>query len=842
MDFSSYSCKICEWDDEGTQISSYTRPITLTHEEADSEGLKTGVCDFEIRTSVEETPDSFSKCAIMGDNKNWKPSLGLDGRFCQCWQPEHTTIRSHIEVTDEQYSRALLQHEVKEQAKPAEDGERTEITQIVQDDFVKGTYRITQSGTYLVMEDIVLNFNPAPEGHGSPNNYDDNFWWPTSDQSDEYPGAMDARDAYFLGFFAGITIEADDVVLDLQGHEIKMAPSFYYQQPYFSIIELESQPFLPQQGPGFFGSDPVFPSNVVIRNGVLGLSSHHAIHGNWNDDITIESLRVRDFQTHGIQLNGFNRLEVRDCDIGPSTKIAYLNGNYAHMRLIMPTLKKVAEDSDTADPNTILFMGRDKSVTMWDLIDKLVIEMDMAYEFAVSGKVGSGELWEEAVEMFVNPSGLSMGAVMYGLFLNYPSAGIFGWHVNDQLSYNATVENVVIHDLRHRGIEVVGFQSAGRVFCNAFNGPLPAYDVFGADNVMDLQMALDYDDDKEVNAVYVGSVISDIHIAQYFWGKDDFDFWPGIPYLGAHDKLLQWATGTNDSYIKDNRNIIDFACNEDAMFHPSKGLIAVKASGVKGLKMNNVKVQRIQDETPLGSDLCGHKDKYHFSQQTPYQIGYSMNMVMGITMDFVTESSLTDTTIEYLSSDTGLTFGLAAWFESDITLSGALSIKEITAGVGIDEDQFSYHSRPNKAPESCSMRFYDDVTYPLSMTYADDLVLSQQCMKGAVGCLGTDSYTKYSSVEAAGDCTNDYVFSIAPGSVEEVLAENEQRSMQMVEDRALRTSVFDNKVVDVSFIAGCIAFVAVVLLLKLRFLWCPAADEKGTEVTPLMAGDRQIYE
>ena len=74
------------------------------------------------------------------------------------------------------------------------------------------------------------------------------------------------------GYFAGLTIEVDDVVLDLNGHEIKMAKAFYYQQPYFSIIEVENQPFLPQQGPGFFGSDPIYPSRVTIKNGVLGLS------------------------------------------------------------------------------------------------------------------------------------------------------------------------------------------------------------------------------------------------------------------------------------------------------------------------------------------------------------------------------------------------------------------------------------------------------------------------------------------------------------------------------------------------------------------------------------------
>lgn len=205
MDFEEYTCKICEWDDDGTQISSYERPITLTHEEIDDEGLKAGVCDFEIRSSVETTPNSFSKCSIMGsDNKNWKPSLGLDSRFCQCWMPDHSKIKSHVEVSEKVYNKKMMDVEFKnvsphEKRADIKKHTREDITMLYQDDFEKGTYRITESGTYMVMEDIILNFNPAPENSESPNSYDDNWWWPTEEQEDEYPGAQQARDAYFLG-------------------------------------------------------------------------------------------------------------------------------------------------------------------------------------------------------------------------------------------------------------------------------------------------------------------------------------------------------------------------------------------------------------------------------------------------------------------------------------------------------------------------------------------------------------------------------------------------------------------------------------------------------------------
>merc|ERR1719334_2894235 len=372
-----------------------------------------------------------------------------------------------------------------------------------------------------------------------------------------------------------------------------MHQSFYYQQPYFSIIELESQPFLPQQGPGFFGSDPLFPASVEIRNGVLGLSSHHAIHGNWNDDILIEDLHVKDFQTHGIQLNGFDGLTVRNCEIGPTTEIAYLNGNYGHMRLIMPTLKSVAQDSDIQNPNTIHFHGREKAVTMWQLLDKLVEEMDMAYNFVMTGTTYEDhEWWEEAQQMFINPSGLPYGAVLYGLFLNYPSAGIFGWHVNDALSTKATLENVYIHDLRHKGIEVVGMAEGGRVICNAFNGPIPSLDLFGTEQADAYRMNNNH---FPASPSYQGTIITDLHIAMFHLGKDDWDNWPGIPFYGYEDGMITWALGDNPDYVYQmgdhNNDHMHFYCNEDAMFHPAKGLLGLKLSGADEVVMKNVNVQ-----------------------------------------------------------------------------------------------------------------------------------------------------------------------------------------------------------------------------------------------------------
>ena len=71
-------------------------------------------------------------------------------------------------------------------------------------------------------------------------NKDDDYW-PCTDQADEYPGAISYHDLYFMRFFAGITVKADYVTIDLNGHELKQSTTFHCQQRWFAIIELGRQ-------------------------------------------------------------------------------------------------------------------------------------------------------------------------------------------------------------------------------------------------------------------------------------------------------------------------------------------------------------------------------------------------------------------------------------------------------------------------------------------------------------------------------------------------------------------------------------------------------------------------
>ena len=108
-----------------------------------------------------------------------------------------------------------------------------------QDDFNNGTYRILESGKYCLSENII--FNPNPSDYTSPNiPY---YWFPSDDH--DYPGCEALEGGgYALGFFAAVTIEVNDVELDLKKYSIEMDKEFYIQQRFFSIIEVNMSPFI----------------------------------------------------------------------------------------------------------------------------------------------------------------------------------------------------------------------------------------------------------------------------------------------------------------------------------------------------------------------------------------------------------------------------------------------------------------------------------------------------------------------------------------------------------------------------------------------------------------------
>ena len=205
---------------------------------------------------------------------------------------------------------------------------------LTQNDFIDGTYRIKKSGTYILLENIEFDFN---------NEYD---YWPYKYQNNKYSDGY--RDEYIMGFFAGITIECDTVIITLLFFEMKQSFKLYIE-------------------------------------------------------------------------------------VGRSSTVEYLEGDYSHGRLLLYRLGEFENDlinDESISINTILFDNGDDEypVTFSDIADKLEIQMESALNYAIN-RVNNkfvendfldqmmpkdSDIWINSEKLIINENGLPNTAVLYG--------------------------------------------------------------------------------------------------------------------------------------------------------------------------------------------------------------------------------------------------------------------------------------------------------------------------------------------------------------------------------------------------------------------------------------------
>ena len=175
-----------ELDYETDNIVQYGADSTT----ARRRGLGGGYGDDGVNDLTNDDPAS-----AQFDGEIWKPSLGTDGRFCVCSQTMQTSYNS---VTKDELKQIMQEHgddydtfhqfnqnsnnnglkisnniesdqgiEDVEDIEEEEESSRTSknsFKRLYAKHFEAGTYRITQPGTYVLMEDVELEFNKGSLG------------------------------------------------------------------------------------------------------------------------------------------------------------------------------------------------------------------------------------------------------------------------------------------------------------------------------------------------------------------------------------------------------------------------------------------------------------------------------------------------------------------------------------------------------------------------------------------------------------------------------------------------------------------------------------------------------
>jgi len=411
------------------------------------------------------------------------------------------------------------------------------------DSFKNGTFRIQESARYILLEDIV--FNPNPENDFKPLQEDID--------SGKYPVAMGAP--YSLGFFAAITVETTDVVIDLNGFCISQSESHYLHQRFFSLIELASSPFVPKQGPILMSNQNNFVSanNCVVRNGKLINSSHHGIHGNDCHHILLEDLEFELMEVAGIHLNGATETLIRNIKISEYHKNVQVIHTFSQCKIIKPFLEKLLLKDQEA-----FIMVNGEKVLGSEILDNL--------NFCLNN--GPSD------PLFENQTGLPDGNA-YGIILS--SRGVVindfsqGRKETSKGNIDISIENVQIDDIRTVPMEIIGCQKDDLVSNpftygqGLFKGPVG--DLINMRNVAD----------KNFNEL----VLSQLILLKYQNSRTIHT-----------ETLLKYVQGENETFFEDHKN--NFVSGLDSMAHTMKGNIGIFISEGINISMTNCHISNIK--------------------------------------------------------------------------------------------------------------------------------------------------------------------------------------------------------------------------------------------------------
>ena len=410
----------------------------------------------------------------------------------------------------------------------------SKIYYLTNKDFKSGTFRIKNPGKYILSENII--FNPNPENNFQPYSYQKKYY---------------NKFTYALGFFAAITIECDNVTIDLNNYSIQQSKNHYKNQRFYANIELGSSPFTPNNGPANFGNVFSNCNNIIIENGSLKLSSHHGIHGNNSSNLVFRNLIIDEYEVGGISLNGCNNIV---CDNITLETIHSVNFNHKLVHLII--CKPIIEKLSLENPNATI-----RNRTIKSLID----------EMNETIKNESGITKNENIFVDGNAYGLSFNG-------EGPVIGAFKGETINYTAYNIFLNDITIKSIKTAVEEVPGYKRKHKPLTkqnqdydkNIQKGPIG--------QVLDLKMI-------NRNNNYFGNILSDIQFILAKYGIID----------SIDEYLIEWVDKNKEVSINNNY----FIYGIDNMNHVMKGNIGIFFSNVKNGIIQNINIEEMINNSPF---------------------------------------------------------------------------------------------------------------------------------------------------------------------------------------------------------------------------------------------------
>lgn len=546
---------------------------------------------------------------------------------------------------------------------------RHKITHLTQQDFIHGTYRITKPGIYKLSENII--FDPEK----------DNDYQPQLAQYHTPP--------YILGFFAAITVECEEVIIDLNQYTLEQSLAHSIQQRFYSNIELSSGPFMPGQGPGNFGSHIKSAYKCIIMNGTLGRSSHHGIHGNATEMVLIHNLKIHTFEVAGIAINGCNSLRINKCKIGPVNQKVPVLGTYSAARFALQFAKRIP----------LLKLTQDEQTHLQELIDYLQIRSDRMFQSIITN-YESGDFEKDPIfyNKFLIPDGNT-----YGLLL-HPTGVAINELVTSDLNPNkpcdVIVDNVSIIEIKARVDETIGMSLK--------DGTNVQLDVSGSVYQIDNEYFITTDKKHIPN---------DLTSLQLFLAELSIKYELKLGKNNINQDLIDWSK--NNKTIKEvffkKDSLYKYKLNCDDMFHINKGVFGIRADAIKDLRIENCLIRNIENTGRLGNtELGGEYQISHDAQKIP---GYHGADTTGINLSYCEDVKINRISIKNIISSNGECRGIRMINSCSNIIFKCLNIQDLHAGIlfkgkylaedyhGVSVD-YSY-KYPNLLPNSVGIKEVD---------------------------------------------------------------------------------------------------------------------------------------
>ncbi len=603
------------------------------------------------------------------------------------------------------------------------------VVEVRQKDFEKGTLRVTRACCVRFVEDVSFN----PNRPGMLKDFDGNDsaidparkidWFPDMDDPEqvELYGGPDSEtgSAYQLGFFAAITIEnGSGTIIDLNNYTLEMHPEFALQQRFHALIELADQPFVFRQGPSKsargFGRNLRPTNRLMIRNGTLGRSSHHGIHGNNPRNVVLADLTMRDYEVAGISINGPRNLLIEDCILeGTRTDIPVL-GTYSAGRFALLATKRLSDYTKDLPTEVLQRLETAQS--------RLERALNDVFDTTIFGKSLSKPEHKEA-SVFLNSTGLSDGNA-YGIAIHargvlvgpFVCRGVsLACDVHQHKSNDCctvSIKHTSIADTRAQVREVVALAPV-----KAEDAPKsgPVADAGGAvfQFFSDGEQPGNWNDAGHAVLTCLGAIQVAISEAVAALPVDNR---PPFPRSSLPDSIQKWC-GDSTLKLRQSGDVprfwqlddlantkFEIRCNGDTMHHVNKGVIGLFIQAVSDLEIDDVSVISTSNAGAPGSDKSGPyrsaSDGGHADQAM--HLGYTGADARGAYIGACTDADISRLRSWGVTSSNGDATGIEISGGSEAVMTRDCSSGNVFAGTELAESPVT--SLPNGPAIACGLR------------------------------------------------------------------------------------------------------------------------------------------